>query len=263
MTKAWTGFRPRPAAEAGCHVSRRTLLQVSCAMGGTAALVGATAGATRAGGAGHRPRHSPSTCGRRAPSAAARAARSGWRWWTAPSCACSWTAQRLRRHGRPAGPGLRPRPTSRHRIYNPDRLKKPMKPRRPAPRGGQWEDHLVGSGAGQDAPTKMRRSRPKYGSEAFYINYTAPALCGAKMACSLATGSNPVRPAAQPHQRLSRPLRRLLDHEISAYYFYATWVQPYRCDAKSLETQGDVRQQPAGDAHDKSGRRAQIKKSTG
>ena len=59
----------------------------------------------------------------------------------------------------------------RHRIYNPDRLKKPMK-RKPGTKRGdeQWET-ISWEQALDEIAAKMKQIKADYGNEAIYINY--------------------------------------------------------------------------------------------
>ncbi|WP_324653580.1 DMSO/selenate family reductase complex A subunit [Georgenia sp. H159] len=113
----------------------------------------------------------------------------------------------------------------RHRIYNPDRLKRPMK-RKPGTRRGeeQWEE-ISWEQALDEITDKMKEIKARYGNEAFYINYGTGVL-GSTMACSWP-------PDATPFARLMNTWGGYLDHysdysttEITqAYpYFYGSWV---------------------------------------
>ncbi|WP_413450743.1 DMSO/selenate family reductase complex A subunit [Georgenia phoenicis] len=113
----------------------------------------------------------------------------------------------------------------RHRIYNPDRLKKPMK-RKPGTKRGdeQWEE-ISWEQALDEITDKMKEIKAQYGNEAFYINYGTGTL-GSTMACSWP-------PDATPFARLMNTWGGYLDHysdysttEITqAYpYFYGSWV---------------------------------------
>lgn len=112
----------------------------------------------------------------------------------------------------------------RHRIYNPDRLKKPMK-RKPGTKRGeeQWET-ISWEQALDEIAAKMKEIKSKYGNEAFYINYGTGTL-GATMAKSWP-------PEETPFARLLNTWGGYLDHysdysttEITAAYpyFYGTW----------------------------------------
>lgn len=73
--------------------------------------------------------------------------------------------------------------SQRHRIYNPDRLKKPMK-RKPGTKRGdeQWEE-ISWEQALNEIADKMKDIKENYGNEAFYIQYGTGVL-GSTMACS-------------------------------------------------------------------------------
>lgn len=113
----------------------------------------------------------------------------------------------------------------RHRIYNPDRLKTPLKRKEGTKRGeGQWEE-ISWDQALDEIADKMKALKSKYGNETFYINYATGTL-GATMACGWP-------PDATPFARMMRAWGGYLDHysdysttEITqAYpYFYGTWV---------------------------------------
>ncbi|HEX7657847.1 MAG TPA: DMSO/selenate family reductase complex A subunit [Pseudonocardiaceae bacterium] len=127
----------------------------------------------------------------------------------------------------------------RHRIYNPDRLKQPMK-RKPGTKRGdeQWET-ISWDQALDEITAKMKEIKAKYGNEAFYINYGTGTL-GSTMACSWP-------PDASPFARLMNTWGGYLDHysdysttEITAAYpyFYGEWVDGNSLDdAKSAELQ--------------------------
>ncbi|TRW44729.1 DMSO/selenate family reductase complex A subunit [Georgenia yuyongxinii] len=113
----------------------------------------------------------------------------------------------------------------RHRIYNPDRLKRPMK-RKPGTKRGeeQWEE-ISWEQALDEITDKMKGIKAEYGNEAFYINYGTGTL-GSTLASSWP-------PDATAFARLMNTWGGYLDHysdysttEItSAYpYFYGTWV---------------------------------------
>ncbi|MGM0384772.1 MAG: DMSO/selenate family reductase complex A subunit [Actinomycetota bacterium] len=113
----------------------------------------------------------------------------------------------------------------RHRIYNPDRLKKPMK-RKPGTKRGeeQWEE-ISWEQALDEITDKMKEIKEAYGNEAFYINYGTGTL-GATMACSWP-------PNGSAFARLMNTWGGYLDHysdysttEITAAYpyFYGGWV---------------------------------------
>lgn len=112
----------------------------------------------------------------------------------------------------------------RHRVYNPDRLKKPMK-RKPGTKRGeeQWET-ISWEQALDEIADKMKDIKSRYGNEAFYINYGTGTL-GATMAKSWP-------PDETPFARLLNTYGGYLDHysdysttEITAAYpyFYGTW----------------------------------------
>jgi anaerobic dimethyl sulfoxide reductase subunit A len=112
----------------------------------------------------------------------------------------------------------------RHRIYNPDRLKKPMK-RKPGTKRGeeQWET-ISWDQALDEIAEKMKDIKSRYGNEALYIHYGTGTL-GATMAKSWP-------PDKTPFARLLNTFGGYLDHysdysttEITqAYrYFYGTW----------------------------------------
>ncbi len=112
----------------------------------------------------------------------------------------------------------------RHRIYNPDRLKKPMK-RKPGTKRGeeQWET-ISWDQALDEIAEKMKDIKARYGNEAFYINYGTGTL-GATMDMSWP-------PDGTAFARLLNTFGGYLDHysdysttEITtAYqYFYGTW----------------------------------------
>ncbi|MFV0452021.1 MAG: DMSO/selenate family reductase complex A subunit [Propioniciclava sp.] len=112
----------------------------------------------------------------------------------------------------------------RHRIYNPDRLKKPMKRKEGTRRGDeQWEE-ISWEQALDEIAEKMKAIKSQYGNEAFYINYGTGTL-GSTMAKSWP-------PDQQPFARLMNTWGGYLDHYAdysttnitSAYpYFYGTW----------------------------------------
>lgn len=113
----------------------------------------------------------------------------------------------------------------RHRIYNPDRLKTPLKRKPGTKRGdGQWEE-ISWDQALTEITDKMKQLKNDYGNECFYINYGTGVL-GSTMACSWP-------PDATPFARLLNTFGGYLDHysdysttEITqAYpYFYGDWV---------------------------------------
>ena len=113
----------------------------------------------------------------------------------------------------------------RHRIYNPDRLKTPLKRKEGTKRGeGQWEE-ISWDQALDEIADKMEQIKAEHGNEAFYINYGTGTL-GATMACSWP-------PDGTAFARLMNTWGGYLDHysdysttEITqAYpYFYGSWV---------------------------------------
>ncbi len=119
----------------------------------------------------------------------------------------------------------------RHRIYNPDRLKTPLKRVAGTKRGEeQWEE-ISWEQALQEITDKMKEIKQQYGNEAFYINYGTGTL-GSTLACSWP-------PDATPFARLLNTWGGYLDHysdysttEITqAYpYFYGDWVNSNSLD---------------------------------
>ncbi|WP_182171466.1 DMSO/selenate family reductase complex A subunit [Flaviflexus equikiangi] len=115
--------------------------------------------------------------------------------------------------------------SQRHRIYSPDRLKKPMKRKEGTKRGEeQWEE-ISWDQALNEIADKMIDIKNRYGNEAFYIQYGTGVL-GSIMACSWP-------PDATPLARLLNTFGGYLDHysdysttEITqAYpYHYGSWV---------------------------------------
>lgn len=127
----------------------------------------------------------------------------------------------------------------RHRVYNPDRLKQPMKRKAGTKRGdGQWET-ISWDQALDEIADKMTEIKGTYGNEAIYINYGTGTL-GATMARSWP-------PDESPFARLMNTWGGYLDHysdysttEItSAYpYFYGTWFSSNSLDdAKNSKLQ--------------------------
>ena len=113
----------------------------------------------------------------------------------------------------------------RHRIYNPDRLLKPLKRRAGTKRGEDEYDEISWETAFSEIAQKMKAIKAEYGNEAFYINYGTGVL-GATMACSWP-------PDNTAFARLMNCWGGYLDHysdysstEITqAYpYFYGTWI---------------------------------------
>ena len=112
----------------------------------------------------------------------------------------------------------------RHRIYNPDRLKKPLKRKPGTKRGaGEWVE-ISWEQALDEIAQKMKELKSKYGNEAFYINYGTGTLG------SIVSTSWP--PDVSAFARLMNCWGGYLDHysdysttEITtAYpYFYGTW----------------------------------------
>ncbi|MCI2178566.1 MAG: molybdopterin-dependent oxidoreductase [Ancrocorticia sp.] len=127
----------------------------------------------------------------------------------------------------------------RHRIYNPDRLKHPLKRKEGSKRGaGEWEQ-ISWEQAISEIASKMKEIKAKYGNEAFYINYGTGVL-GSTMACSWP-------PEATAFARVMNCWGGYLDHysdysttEITqAYpYFYGDWVASNSFDdAKNAKLQ--------------------------
>lgn len=113
----------------------------------------------------------------------------------------------------------------RQRIYNPDRLKKPMKRKPGTKRGeGQWVE-ISWEQALDEIAEKMKALKSKYGNECFYIQYGTGVL-GSTMACSWP-------PETTPMARMLSLYGGYLDHYsdysttniTQAYpYFYGEWV---------------------------------------
>nr|WP_300339830.1 DMSO/selenate family reductase complex A subunit [Actinomyces sp.] len=127
----------------------------------------------------------------------------------------------------------------RHRIYNPDRLKRPLKRKAGTKRGeGQWEE-ISWDQALTEISEKMKEIKKQYGNEAFYINYGTGTL-GSTMACSWP-------PDQSPFARMMNCWGGYLDHyadysttEITAAYpyFYGGWVSSNSLDdAKNSKLQ--------------------------
>lgn len=127
----------------------------------------------------------------------------------------------------------------RHRIYNPDRLKHPLRRKAGTKRGdGQWEE-ISWDEALSDIATKMKDIKKRYGNEAFYINYGTGTL-GSTMARSWP-------PDEQPFARMMNCWGGYLDHysdysttEITAAYpyFYGEWTASNSLDdAKNAKMQ--------------------------
>ena len=112
----------------------------------------------------------------------------------------------------------------RHRIYNPDRLKKPMKRKAGTKRGDEQWETISWEQALDEIADKMKDIKARYGNESFYINYGTGTL-GATMAKSWP-------PDETPFARLMNTWGGYLDHYsdysttaiTAAYpYFYGTW----------------------------------------
>ena len=127
----------------------------------------------------------------------------------------------------------------RHRIYNPDRLKHPLRRKAGTKRGdGEWEE-ISWDEALSDIATKMKDIKTRYGNEAFYINYGTGTL-GSTMARSWP-------PDEQPFARMMNCWGGYLDHysdysttEITAAYpyFYGEWTASNSLDdAKNAKMQ--------------------------
>lgn len=127
----------------------------------------------------------------------------------------------------------------RHRIYNPDRLKHPLRRKAGTKRGdGDWEE-ISWDEALSDIATKMKDIKKRYGNEAFYINYGTGTL-GSTMARSWP-------PDEQPFARMMNCWGGYLDHysdysttEITAAYpyFYGEWTASNSLDdAKNAKMQ--------------------------
>lgn len=127
----------------------------------------------------------------------------------------------------------------RHRIYNPDRLKHPLRRKKGTKRGdGEWEE-ISWDVALSDIATKMKDIKKRYGNEAFYINYGTGTL-GSTMACSWP-------PDESAFARMMNCWGGYLDHysdysstEITAAYpyFYGEWTASNSLDdAKNAKLQ--------------------------
>ena len=113
----------------------------------------------------------------------------------------------------------------RHRIYNPDRLKKPLKRKPGTKRGdGEWIEVTWEEALDEIAAT-IRRLIDTYGNESIYLNYGTGALG--------ATVSRSWPPAETPFARLMNLVGGYLNHYsdystcqiTSAYpYHYGEWV---------------------------------------
>ncbi|MFY9263421.1 MAG: molybdopterin-dependent oxidoreductase [Actinomycetaceae bacterium] len=112
----------------------------------------------------------------------------------------------------------------RHRIYNPDRIKKPLKRKEGTKRGdGEWEE-ISWEQALDEIAAKMEEIKANYGNEAFYVNYGTGVLG--------ATVSTSWPPNATAFARLLNCYGGYLDHysdystaQITAAYpyFYGGW----------------------------------------
>ncbi|MCT3014689.1 molybdopterin-dependent oxidoreductase [Propionibacterium freudenreichii] len=113
----------------------------------------------------------------------------------------------------------------RHRIYNPDRLKKPLK-RKPGTKRGdeQWQE-ISWDQALDEIAAKMTQIKADYGNEAIYINYGTGTLGS--------TISKSCDADVSAFARLMNTWGGYLDHysdysttEITAAYpyFYGSWV---------------------------------------
>lgn len=127
----------------------------------------------------------------------------------------------------------------RHRIYNPDRLKTPLRRKKGTMRGdGEWEE-ISWEEALDGIAAKMKELIKKYGNESIYINYGTGVL-GATIARSWP-------PAETPFARLMNLIGGYLNHYsdystcqiTSAYpYHYGAWVDSNSFDdAKNAQLQ--------------------------
>ncbi|MDO4613036.1 MAG: molybdopterin-dependent oxidoreductase [Actinomycetaceae bacterium] len=127
----------------------------------------------------------------------------------------------------------------RHRIYNPDRLKRPLKRKPGTKRGdGQWVE-VSWEEALDDIAQKMKELIATYGNESIYLNYGTGVL-GATMSRSWP-------PAETPFARLMNLIGGYLNHYsdystcqiTSAYpYHYGEWVDSNSFDdAKNAKLQ--------------------------
>lgn len=127
----------------------------------------------------------------------------------------------------------------RHRIYNPDRLKKPLKRKPGTKRGdGEWVE-VSWEEALDDIANGIKRLVKEYGNESIYLNYGTGTL-GASVACSWP-------PAETPFARLMNLIGGYLNHYsdystcqiTSAYpYHYGGWVNSNSFDdAKNSKLQ--------------------------
>ena len=77
----------------------------------------------------------------------------------------------------------------RHRIYNPDRLKTPLKRKEGTERGaGEWEE-ISWEQALDEIAQKLTELKDEYGNESFYINYGTGTL-GGTVTCSWPNASS-------------------------------------------------------------------------
>ncbi|AKK10214.1 anaerobic dimethyl sulfoxide reductase, A subunit, DmsA/YnfE family [Corynebacterium uterequi] len=127
----------------------------------------------------------------------------------------------------------------RHRIYNPDRLKRPLKRKEGTKRGeGQWEE-ISWEQALSEIAEKMKSIKSRFGNEAFYINY------GTGVLGTTVSASWP--PDASAFARLLNCYGGYLDHyadystaQITAAYpyFYGAWTGSNSLDdAKNAKLQ--------------------------
>ncbi|MHB1289463.1 DMSO/selenate family reductase complex A subunit [Georgenia sp.] len=113
----------------------------------------------------------------------------------------------------------------RHRIYNPDRLKTPMRRKPGTKRGaGEWEE-ITWAEAFDEIAATMQRLIKDYGNESIYINYGTGTL-GGTIACSWP-------PNASPFARLLNCVGGYLNHygdysaaniEQAAPYTFGSWI---------------------------------------
>lgn len=113
----------------------------------------------------------------------------------------------------------------RHRIYNPDRLKSPMRRRPGTKRGaGQW-DKITWEEAFDEIASTMQRLIKDYGNESIYLNYGTGTLGGT------ITRSWP--PSETPVARLMNCVGGYLNHycdysaaqiETAVVYHYGGWI---------------------------------------
>jgi anaerobic dimethyl sulfoxide reductase subunit A len=127
----------------------------------------------------------------------------------------------------------------RHRIYNPDRLKTPMRRRPGTKRGaGEW-DEITWDEANEEIATTLTRLIKDYGNESIYLNYGTGTLGGT------ITRSWP--PAQTPIARLMNCIGGYLNHygdyssaQIAgaATYHYGGWIGSNSFDdAKNAQLQ--------------------------